>query len=390
MASADSASVRTLTFISLELSNFLSYKRARIDFGDFVALVGTNSSGKSNAVSAIKLLREISYHGLPTAIAKRGGFDQLRHRSAGHPYNPGIRLRFKFGNAETSTYEIFFNAIKGKKYEVKRESATVFVDNDSYSFTRRGEDFSWTDRESDRLFDSSTFDRDFKIPPDQSVISQSGLSLAGRYVASVLQATQHLEINPSVVGDLQDPSSTREFGPNGSNLASIIESFDTRRRQILADQLSAIVPGIDRIGVQYLADKLTIYFYQKVAGHDREFQAKQMSDGTLRCLGILAAMLQEPSPALLVIEEPETAIHLGALDTLVDVLRQQAESAQVVITTHSADIVDKLDLDDIRVVWSDKGESHISEVAEHSREPVRLRLITPGALLRADALDAAV
>lgn len=390
MVSADGSRVRTLTFLSLELSNFLSYKKARINFGDFVALVGTNSSGKSNAVSAIKLLREISYHGLPTAVAKRGGFDQLRHRSAGHPYNPGIRLRFQLGDATPSSYELSFNAIKGKKYEVKRESATVHVNDGSYSFTRRGEDLSWVERDGDRVFESSSLDREFKVPSDQSVISQSGLSIAGRYVASVLQATQHLEINPSVVGDLQDPSSTREFEPNGSNLASVIESFDSRSRQILADQLSAIVPGIDRIGVQYLADKLTIYFYQNVLGHDREFQAKQMSDGTLRCLGILAAMLQEPSPALLVIEEPETAIHLGALDTLVDILRQQAESAQVVITTHSADIVDKLELDDIRVVWSENGESHISDVAEHSREPVRNRLITPGALLRADALDAAV
>jgi len=390
MAGDDEAGVRDLTFLSLELNNFLSYKRARIDFGDFVALVGTNSSGKSNAVSAIKLLREISYHGLPTAIAKRGGFDQLRHRSAGHPYNPGIRLTFRIGNSNPSTYELFFSAIKGKKYEVKRENAAVYVGKEFFSFTRRGNDLSWTDQEGGKIFDSTSLGRDFTVPSDQSVISQSGLSLAARYVASVLQSTQHLEINPSVVGELQDPTSTREFEPNGSNLASIIESFTSHQRQVLADQLSAIVPGIDRIGVQYLADKLTIYFYQRVAGHDREFQAKQMSDGTLRCLGILAAMLQNPSPALLVIEEPETAIHLGALDTLVDILRQQAENAQVVITTHSADIVDKLDLDDIRVVWSENGESHVSEVAEHSREPVRMRLITPGALLRADALDAAV
>lgn len=114
-----------------------------------------------------------------------------------------------------------------------------------------------------------------------------------------------------------------------------------------------------------------------------------MSDGTLRAFGILLSTLQTSQPTLLVIEEPEIAIHLGALRTLVDILRQQSAYSQVLITTHSADIVDAVDIDSLRVVWSDKGESHISRVAAHSKEPVRNGLITPGELLRSDLLDAA-
>ena len=93
---------------------------------------------------------------------------------------------------------------------------------------------------------------------------------------------------------------------------------------------------------------------------------------------------------LLVVEEPEVAIHLGALRTLVELLRASAERQQVVLTTHSADIVDALPLDSLRVVWSAAGSSHLAPVSEHSKEPIRQGLITPGELLRSDSLDPAV
>lgn len=54
-----------------------------------------------------------------------------------------------------------------------------------------------------------------------------------------------------------------------------------------------------------------------------------MSDGTLRAFGILTSLFQRVAPALVVIEEPERAIHLGTLRTLVDILRQHSSDVQV-------------------------------------------------------------
>ncbi len=379
-------------FLRLHLTNFLSYRSSVLEFGDLVAIVGPNASGKSNAVAAIKLLREIPFHGLPTAIARRGGFDQLRHRSSGHPYDPAIRIDFRLLEDEReSYYELQLGAVAGKRYEVKRERAVVHVHGGKFTFEHKGSRLQFREEgDGGQDYSSEQLDRPFRVPPGQSVVATGGATYGAYVVAEVLQSMQTVEINPVRVGELQEPSSTREFEPDGSNTASIYETLPAKSREELADELSAIVPGIRRVELRRFADKVTLQFVQETEQGPREFLAKQMSDGTLRAFSILLAMLQPNPPQLLVVEEPEIAIHLGALRTLVDILQQQSASMQILMTTHSADIIDTLDIDSLRVVWTDRGASRLAPVAEHTREPVRDGLITPGQLLRSDALDPAI
>jgi len=367
---------RDIKFRSLTLRNFLSYRDATLQFSDFVALVGPNSSGKSNAVAAIKLLRDIPTHGLPNAVRRRGGFDQLRHRSEGRPYDPALRLEFQFGSSEPSHYELSLSSVAGKRYEVKRESARLCLGNEIWGFDSNGRRVEVT---------GTGEERPIPVAPGQSALSTG--NLPAFVLQSVLQSMQAVEINPSRVADLQEPSSTKEFEPDGSNVTSVFESLSMRRRTDLVDQLSAIVPGIAKIELRNLADRQTLAFFQETESKDRIFLAKQMSDGTLRTFGILLAMLQLSTPSLLVIEEPEIAIHVGAMTTLVDILRQQSSSSQVMITTHSADIVNSLPIESLRVVWTENGESRLAPVSEHTRDVVRRGLMTPGELLRADSLD---
>ncbi|ROR91301.1 AAA family ATPase [Nocardioides aurantiacus] len=376
-----------LTFVALEITNFLSYKHARFEFGELVALVGPNASGKSNLVSAIKLLREIPIHGLPIALVRRGGFDQLRHRSQGRPNDPSLRVEFRLTDkSEVSFYEIRLGAVSPRSYRVKKESAELYgVDGGKYSFESDGKRVLFTEPEF--LLDGPSNVREFPVPPGQSALASGGY--AGYIVYETLQRMQTVEINPAVVGDLQDPSSTAEFEPDGSNATSVFELLTPAVRSDLVDELAAIVPGIAKIDVQRLADKQTFRFAQTSQGKDRLFSAKQMSDGTLRAFSILLALKQPRHPALFVIEEPEVAIHLGALRTMIDIFTQESEGSQIVITTHSADIVDAVPIESLRVVWSENGESHVGHVADHSVTTVRSGLITQGELLRTDSLDVA-
>lgn len=348
-------------------------------------MVGPNASGKSNLVSAIKLLREIPLHGLPIALARRGGFDQLRHRSQGRPNDPSLRIEFELGDFGVSWYEIRLGAVSPRSYRVKSEKAELRTGRGFFSFSSDGKQVRF--EEPDYRGGDTPSVREFPVPPGQSALSSGGW--AGFMVYETLQRMQTVEINPAVVGDLQEPSSTREFEPDGSNSTSVFELLDAGTRAELVDELSAIVPGISRVEIQRLADKQTFRFVQENEGKDRLFSAKQMSDGTLRAFSILLALKQPRRPAMFVIEEPEVAIHLGALRTMIDIFTQESEGSQIVMTTHSADIVDAVPIESLRVVWSENGESHVGHVAAHSIETVRSGLITPGELLRTDSLDVA-
>lgn len=374
-----------LRFHSLQLKNFLSYKDAEIDFSKFIAIIGQNAAGKSNAVAALKLLRDIPEYGLSNAIHRRGGFDQLRHRSAGRPFDPALTLKFQFGDLPESEYYLSLGAVRGGQYRVKVERAQIHHPYGSYGLHSDGVDVSWSvalegDNEGREFL--------FKTSPGQSAMSSTGI--AGVLLSEVLQSIQTVEINPSRVADLQDPSSVRSFEPDGSNVTSIFDNMPKDSQRGVVDELEAMVPGIVSINVARLADKLTLKFKQETTSGNREFFAKQMSDGTLRGFAILVAASQQPPPRLLVIEEPEVAIHLGALRTLVDLLDSRADESQIMITTHSADIIDALPIDNVRIVWSNEDSSHIAPISEHSKDPVRRGLITSGALLRSDALDPAL
>ena len=374
-----------MRLLRLHLKNFLSYRDATLELGDFTALVGPNASGKSNAVAALKLLRDLPRYTLPVAIARRGGFDQLRHRSKGRPYDPVLAVEFQFReNDPPSRYELRLGAREGKRYYVKLERARVYRYGEGFEFACK--DGELIQGPVDHRTRRSLLEEAFPIPPGESALHASR---AGRLVASFLSTLQIVEVDPARIGGLQDPASTQEFEPDGANAASCFEALDQAQREELINELAAIVPGIKNITPRSVADKITLTFYQDVSGNRREFLAKQMSSGTLRVFGILLAMLQRRRPTLLVIEEPEIAIHAGALRTLVDLLKQHSEQAQVLITTHSVEVVDALDLDALRIVWSDRGASRIAPVAQHTREPVRRGLTTPGELLRADALDPA-
>ena len=135
--------------------------------------------------------------------------------------------------------------------------------------------------------------------------------------------------------------------------------------------LGQVVPGLSSawIGGRSVPRE-TLEFRQEVRGaqHPWRFFASNMSDGTLRAFGVLLALFQvyrrhgASSRRLVGIEEPEIALHPAAAGVLIDGLRDAAEHAQVLVTSHSPDLLDD---DEI------PADSILAVVAEPRREPDR-------------------
>jgi len=114
-----------------------------------------------------------------------------------------------------------------------------------------------------------------------------------------------------------------------------------------------------------------------------------MSDGTLRLLGILLAIYQPSESALIGVEEPESTIHPAAMDALVQILKDGQHRAQILVTTHSPDVLDNKEIsdDNIRVVENLRGKTIVSTVGRVPRDSIVQRLYSAGELMRAGELD---
>ena len=144
-----------------------------------------------------------------------------------------------------------------------------------------------------------------------------------------------------------------------------------------------------------MGTRLTLGFRQEVRGakHPWRFLANSMSDGTLRALGVLVALFQgngtgSERRGLVGIEEPESALHPAAAGALMDCVLQASQSTQIVVTSHSADLLDSdaIPASSILAVLSEHGETKIGPLDEAGRSMLKEHLFTAGELLRMDQL----
>jgi predicted ATPase len=98
----------------------------------------------------------------------------------------------------------------------------------------------------------------------------------------------------------------------------------------------------------------------------------------------LLAVYQSQPAALIAIEEPESTIHPAAAEILMDILIDGTERSQVLLTTHSPDVLDNKRLLDSQIVAveSAQGVAQITPLTETTRDVIRQRLYTAGELLR--------
>jgi predicted ATPase len=192
---------------------------------------------------------------------------------------------------------------------------------------------------------------------------------------------------------MQDPDSGVSLRSDGSNAASVLQEL-IRNHEEVVDQiysiLEAIVPNTKKVISKKHGKKLSLEFTQKWDDKNvLRFEAFNMSDGTLRALGLLMAVYQKPAPSLLVIEEPEATIHPGALGAILDLIRHASRLMQVIVTTHSPEVLDAKWIEDknLRIVSWHEGASYVSPLSDASREALTRHLMGAGELLRSNVLE---
>ena len=326
---------------------------------------------------------------LDHALRDRGGIGEVRRRSGGHPNHFGIRIEFDL-EAWRGHYSFTVGAMPQRGYEVQNEECYVWPRNDRglhYYETGRG-----------RVHRSS-----FSPPPVAAsdrlyLVTVSGME-AFRAVYDALSATGIYNLNPEAIRDLQPPDPGLLLNRDGSNLASVLSILATRSPEFkrrIEEYIGKVVPGVTGVDRRAIGPRETLEFRQEVRGakHPWRFLAANMSDGTLRALGLLAALFQGSGRGartrqLIGIEEPEVALHPAAAGVLIDSLRDAAERSQILVKSHSPDLLDDEDIspDSIFAVVVEHGETRIGPLDDVGRRALKERLYTAGELLRMNHLE---
>lgn len=372
----------------LKIRNYKSIGNCVIELGPFTLLIGRNGAGKSNALDALRFVVDGLKSSLDHAIRSRGGIDALRRKSTGHPHNFGISLDLEISGDSFATYTFEIAAQKNGGFAVKEEKLNI----------RRGDhSLVASFHVSEGVAKASPHQT---LPPVLSdrlfLVNAAGLP-EFRPVYDALLAMGFYNLNPEAMREVQSPDAGDLLNRDGSNIASVISRLEKGRNGLLdrlQDYLSTIVPGVSSVSRVQLGPRETLEFRQEVQGskYPWTFYAASMSDGTLRTLGNLVAVMQftdGSTPTRLIgIEEPETALHPAAAAVLMDALREAATRTQVVVTTHSPELLDQVTLgrDRLIVVVSELGKTSLAQLDPGSRKAITDHLTTPGDLLRMDQL----
>jgi predicted ATPase len=375
---------RLLTRIALR--NYKSIGACNVSPAQLTFLVGPNGAGKSNFLDALRFVADSLRFSIDHALRDRGGIREVRRRSSGHPTHFTIRLDFSLD--DRSGYFAFLVGAKRRAgYHIQREECWVA--------TSGGDNASHHYRVEDGRVVKSTLPAGPVASSDRLyLVSASGLD-EFRPVYDALSNTGFYNLSPVAIRDLQPPDPGEVLNRDGSNIASVFARLDEPVRTVIKEYLGRIVPGVTGVERVVIGPRETLRFRQHVQGaqYPWRFDAGNISDGALRACGVLVALFQGagayPSCRSLVgIEEPEVALHPAAAEILFDSLQDAAQHTQVLVTSHSPDLLDNHELpdDSILAVVAEDGETRIGPLDEVGRSALRDHLYTAGELLRMNQL----
>lgn len=399
---------------SAHIRHYKSLEDVTVAFATpITVIVGPNGAGKSNLVDCLRFVRDAVTAGLDQAVQRRGGIGRIRDAMAEKSlHDVSIRLEFlqelQPDVAAAARHGFALKSLGDGNYVITSEEARWNIPRTSLHKI-----FPSVDPSNAPSVDAepSGFDRDVfgtiqmmddheDDPPSWKAPRSDRLALGMVTVDGELgEPLIHFETNwsfwslyPDVLRQASFEQAGTRLNEDGSNWASVVHALaqSAEGAQVLErinECLRVILPNYQDIKVERLGTQLIPLFNFKDGNATKSFDAHQVSDGTLRVFGILLALYQQPSAGLLVIEEPEQSLHPGALAMLVESMREAAELTQIIVTTHSPQMIDHLKPEEIRVATMQDGHTRIASIAKNQVEAVKQGLMSLGEFMQAEGLQ---
>lgn len=366
------------------LRNYKSIQECDVSLGPLTFLVGPNGAGKSNFVEALQFLSFGLDTTLERALDDRSGFRSVLHTGEGNRSSRiSFEIFFELGNEEKGTYLVEIGGLKDGRVIVLREECAIQ--------SAHGTDWF--------KVESGVVDSNQKLTPAASteklyLVNASGIT-AFEPAYRALTGIVVYSPDPGEIRGFKSEKRYRNLDRKGRALAETIfqlNALEPERFARVTEYLRRIAPGLVDIEAFAVDANYSLRFrLDPGTGIRQQFPTQNISDGTLRALAVLVALFQKSDryPLTLIgLEEPEAGLHPAAASVLFDSLIEASQLRQVVVTSHSPDLLDRDDIPEnsIKAVAMCGGSTIIGGADEAGRAALRDHLYTAGELMRMDQL----
>lgn len=345
------------------VENYRSLRRLIMPLGRLNVIAGANGTGKSSLYRALRLLADSSRNGAVAALARQGGLSSTlwagpetisrdvrdgRHPVQGTARSKPVRLLLGFASDDLG-YCVDFglpsptSSMFNLDPEIKRESVwSGPVLRPSTLLTERiGTGLRVRDQEGDWQTSMNV------IRPYDSMLSEFADPDRTPDLLMLREQMRGWRFYDHVRTDADAPARAAHVGTrapvlshDGSDLASALQTIrEIGDSDALHEAVDVAFPG-SRIDVVESGGRFELQLQQH--GLLRPLGTAELSDGTLRYLLWVAALLTPRPPELLVLNEPETSLHPELLSPLARLIRQASEKIQMVVVTHARALADEL------------------------------------------------
>ncbi|MBW4559033.1 MAG: AAA family ATPase [Trichormus sp. ATA11-4-KO1] len=409
----------------LILENWKSFRYAELPLDPLTVLIGTNASGKSNVVEALEFLQRIAQGenieaalaGDKTLASIRGGVEwaarkpvtqftlkvlvQGEEETTDYLYViqiqtiPEVRVieeyiefQFLHENSEIEQAQVFY--IKKFNFPNKSGLKALSIKISVKEFMELKQ-FS----KANLLLDKDTVE----------ILNNYYFPLKDKVTNLIISTLEQLLILNPVPSKMRNYSQiSNKLESDASNIAGVLAALPEEQKLKIESILSTYIKDLpegdikkvwaEKVG-RFGTDAMLYCQEEWKPGEITEIDARSMSDGTLRFLAILTALLTRPEGSQLVIEEIDNGLHPSRANLLVKILREigSKRNIDILLTTHNPALLDALGPEIVPFVVvahrdSETGESKLSILEEIDNLPLLLasgtlgRLATKGAIER--------
>ncbi|MFW9260448.1 AAA family ATPase [Nostoc sp. CALU 546] len=334
----------------LILENWKSFRYAELPLDPLTVLIGTNASGKSNVVEALEFLKrivqgekvEVALAGDKRLPSIRGGIEWAAYQTE---TKFTLKVVVQFEN-DSSDY-IHSITVGTKPFPHILENSTLAREDTEYEQKNVNSYFLHK-----HIYEYNLLQK--KLDVINFSFLDDGEDQVEIILNQILKSIENIFILNPIPSKMRDYVKVSEiYESDASNMAGVLATLSEKNKAEIEATLSRYIKDLPEGDIQKVwAEKVgrfgtdaMLYCQEEwKPGHITEIDARSMSDGTLRFLAILTALLTRPEGSQLVIEEIDNGLHPSRAELLVRILREigSKRKIDILLTTHNPALLDAL------------------------------------------------